>query len=158
MIDPDLSIENLRTCIEEAFTSVEPPDPKNIIEHDCPECRAVRRVFRHEDWCGVKAEKVDWGHDKLSLFTPHAFQHFLPAFMLYSLDEPSDIVCELLIYSLISHEEKDEWWQKRLHEFTPKQKAACRLFLRWIQLQPKYASDSEAIEHAVAQWRQGESG
>ena len=158
MSDPDLSIENLRISIEEAFTSVKPPDPDNIIEHDCPECRAVRRVFRNEHWHSLKPEKIDWGHDKLPLFTPHAFQHFLPAFMLYSLGEPSDIVCELLVYSLIFRKENDDWWQKRLDRFTPNQKAACRLFLRWVQLQPKYASDSDDIEHAVEHWWQVESG
>ena len=93
MIDPDLSIENLRPIIEEAFANVEPPDPENVIQHDCPECRAVRRVFRHEQWRSIKPNKVDWGHDKLSLFTPQAFQYFLPAFMLYSVGDPSSIVC-----------------------------------------------------------------
>jgi hypothetical protein len=158
MSDPDISVENLRTCIEAAFTNVEPPKPDNVIEHDCPECRAVRRVFRYEHWRSLKAEKVDWGHDKLSLFTPHAFQYFLPAFMLYSLDEPSSIVCELLVYSLIAPKENNDWWQKRLDKFMPNQKAACGHFLRWIQLQPKYGSDSEDIESAVAQWWQIESG
>jgi hypothetical protein len=157
MSDLDISIENLRTNIETAFTDADSPDPDNIIEHDCPECRAVRRVFQKEHWRSLKAEKIDWGHDKLPLFTPHAFHYFLPAFMLYCLDDPSDIVCELLVYSLIFHEEKD-WWQKRVDKFTPNQKAACSLFLRWVQLQPEYASDSEDIERAVAQWWQIESG
>ena len=158
MSNSDISIENLRTSIEEAFTNVEPPDSDKVIEHDCPECRAVRRVFRHELWRSLKSEKIDWGHDKLPLFTPHAFQYFLPAFMLYSLDDPSSTVCELLVYSLIVPKENDDWWQKRLDKFTRNQKAACGLFLRWIQHQPKYASDSDDIEEAMAQWWQIESG
>src|SRR2546430_7895199 len=143
MSDSEVSIDKLRTAIEEAFSHVEPPDSANIIEHDCPECRAVRRVFRNENWRSMKLEKVEWGHDKLPLFTPHAFQYFLPAFMLYSVDEPSDIVCELLVCTLSLKKADDEWWQKGIDKFTPDQKAACNLFLRWIQLRPEYASESE---------------
>ena len=157
MSHPDLSIENLRTSIEEAFANVEPPDPENVIQHDCPECRAVRRVFRHEQWRSIKPNKVEWGHDKLPLFTPQAFQYFLPAFMLYSVADPSSIVCQLVV-DILLHEERDDWWQKRLDKFTPNQKAACRLFLHWIQFRPESASDPEDIERAVAQWWQIESG
>jgi len=153
----DISLENLRSDIEAAFANVEPPDPDNVIEHDCPECRAVRRVFRHEQWRSIKPNKVEWGHDKLPLFTPQAFQYFLPAFMLYSVGDPSSIVCQLLVYILL-HGERDDWWQKRLDKFTPNQKAACRFFLRWIQFRPECNSDPEDIERAVAQWWQIESG
>jgi len=71
--------------------------------------------------------------------------------MLYSVDEPSDIVCELLVYTLSLKKADDEWWQKRIDKFTPDQKAACNLFLRWIQLRPEYASESEDIQRAVTQ-------
>jgi hypothetical protein len=157
MSAPDSVIENLRTGIEEAFSNADPPDSDNVIEHDCPECRAVRRVFRHQPWRKLKPEKIEWGHDKMSLFTPHAFQYFLPAFMLYALDEPSSIVCELLVNSLIVPKETEDW-RKRLDEFTWSQKAACRIFLRWVQRQPGFASESDDIEKAIAERWQIESG
>ena len=146
--------ESLRAKIDVAFADVEPPDAEDLIALDCPECRAVRRVFRNEDRHEIKPRKIEWGYDKLPLFTPRAFQYFLPAFMLYSLENPSSDVCQYTIYGLALHEADDEWWQERINRFTKEQIAACNLFLKWIYPHPDYAYDSKMIERALERWWQ----
>lgn len=153
MQNSELSVENLQSKIEAAFSDVEQPLPENIIEHDCQECRGVERNFRNQNWRNIEPEKIESAYDKLPLFTPEAHQYFLPAFMLYSLHERQSEVCEFVFYNLATGKSQIEWWQKRLDKFTEAQKQACNLFLRWLQHQPDYdAEDFKAIERALEKW------
>lgn len=151
MQDSELSIKNLQAKIEEAFSDVEQPSSDNITNHNCPECRAVRRVFRNQSWRAIEPKKVYWAFGQLSLFTPEAFHYFLPAFMIYSLREPNSDVCQFVVFALTLHRKqvRSEWWQKRIDKFTEEQKLACNLFLRWLLPNPEYAFDADDIKQAL---------
>jgi hypothetical protein len=152
MQNSELSVENLQAKIEAAFSDVKPPLSENIIEHECQECRDVERTFRNQNWRNIEPKKVEWAYDKLPLFTPEAFHYFLPAFMLYSTQEPNSEVCEFVVFALASKKASEEWWQERLDKFTTVQKAACNLFLRWLLPNPEYVCDSKDMEKALKTW------
>lgn len=152
MQNSELSVENLQSKIEAAFSDIEPPSPKNIIEHECQECRDVEQTFRNQNWRNIELKKVEWAYDKLPLFTPEAFQYFLPAFMIYSLRKPESDVCEFLVYALASKKVSVEWWQERLDKFTEAQKSVCSLFLRWLLPNREYTYDAKDIKRALETW------
>jgi hypothetical protein len=152
MSNAAISIEHLESKIGEGFSNLVPPDEQNIVEHDCPECRAVRRVFRNEDWRKLSTRKIEWAYDKLPLFTPSAFQYFLPVFLLYSLRDPLSDVCQYTVYALAQQKKDDAWWQQKIENFTPEQKSICHLFLRWIYPNPEFSYDSRTIERALERW------
>ena len=74
--------DNLKRQILESFANTEPPTTEILVEHSCSECRAIRRVFRDENWQTIMPRKIKWAYDKLPLFTPEAHCYFLPAFLL----------------------------------------------------------------------------
>jgi hypothetical protein len=157
MQSSELSVKNLQTKIEAAFSGIEPPLPENIARYnEYPEGRAIRRVFRGENWRTIPAKKLEWGFDKLPLLTPDAFHYFLPAFMLYSLQKPEGEVCLFVLYALAYNKNEDKyWWQESLDKFTNNQKTACNWFLRWLLLNPEYRDydeDADAIKHALKTW------
>lgn len=150
------SIESLKTKIIEAFSDVQPPKPEHLVEHNCPECRAIRRVFKNEIWQDISPEKIEWAFDKLPLLSAEGHRYFLPAFLLHCINESSVDVCMFVLFDLTNvSEDKSqlEWQRKRFDIFTKTQKDACSSFLKWIQtdLESKglNSEDNHLIERAL---------
>ena len=152
MQNSELSVENLQSKIEAAFSDVQPPASDNIIEHECQECREVERTFRNQNWRNIEPKKIEWAYDKLPLFTPEAFLYFLPAFMIYSLREPESQVCEFLIYGLTRKKPTNEWWQERFSKLTEAQKSACSYILRWLLPNPEHIYIADDIRKSLEMW------
>lgn len=85
----------------------------------------------------------------LPLLTPEALHFFLPAFLLYALDNWQSEVWHFTVYSLAPGKEKEDdlaWWQRRFSLFTPEQKEVLFAFLDQV------IADPEAYhQHTVAQ-------
>lgn len=144
MSDREEKIENLKNKIIEAFDGVS--YPKGFITtHECAECFAVRKAFLNKSWREVTPEILEENYDKLPLFSPEAFHCFLPAYLLYSLENfVFEAVCEFTLYTLTPNKEiKTEpiWWQERFKEFNLTQFSLIYEFLDLAE------QDEEFIYH-----------
>src|SRR5579862_6719575 len=138
----------LKQSIEEAFASVPYPGDENITRcpYRCAECSRVAAYFKGKTWSDHKAEDLRAYHMALSLFTPEAFQYFLPSFMLVSMDayEKGDLIPDAIRLHFEFAEEARGHFEVRMSKFTTAQRHAIIDYL--VQMEQKGAGSSE---HAI---------
>lgn len=92
-------MERLRDQIREAF----PPKPfaESATACPCDECVEIKNALRGKSWDEVSTEFIDFTCSP-ALFTPEAFQAFLPAYMLRGLDNLTreGVVLDFTAYTL----------------------------------------------------------
>jgi hypothetical protein len=125
-----LSKENLdilKQNIIEAFYDV--PYPKSsIAPHECEECREIRETFAGKNWKNIESKILEENYGIIPLFSPEAFHYFLPAYMVYSLENTRENylneVFEFTVYTLVPSKdikENPSYWIERFRSFTPDQ-------------------------------------
>jgi hypothetical protein len=127
-----------RQSIESAFADVPYPGDDRIADHqDCPECDDVRQHFHGASWRGHTAAELQQYQSALSLFTPQAFQYFLPAFMLASLGawhEADDIPFSIMYMCLPPDPDEEagvrQHARERFEILTVRQREAVVAYLR----------------------------
>ncbi len=93
--------EELKLMIKNAFAPVPSPGLADVADsHHCDECRGVVAAFQHTTWQTISPALIDANYDKLPLLFPNAYHHFLPAFLLRSLDAPGELTWEYTFYTL----------------------------------------------------------
>lgn len=126
-------IESLKARLAAAFADVPRPAAGEIVECGCAECAGVAGSFAGLDWREAGAEVLEENYDKLPLFSPAAFGHFLPAYLLHSLEHFEHAgVCEYTLYQLTpagGAENSDGHYAPRFSAFTPAQMDAVYDFL-----------------------------
>jgi len=128
--------DDLLATIREVFPA-QPLESEAIIEHSCPECADVAGAFGGLAWPEVNAEAIDSHFQSLPLFSPAAFQQFLPAFLTRALeraDDPTGIndVLEFTHYALLP-EQVDEWWLGHVGKLTDLQAMVVLRFIEHAQ-------------------------
>jgi hypothetical protein len=151
-------IESLRNTIIEAFCETQPPAKDDLVEHECEECRGVRKAFINIKWQNASDKLLEDNYDKIPLFTPLAFNYFLPAFLLYALGNADDEFSEtsdFTLYALTPGKNwKDEngrisaYWIEKFRFFTDAQMNAVYRFLELAGRNPAYADQITSIERA----------
>lgn len=128
---------NVRQTIELAFEDVGYPGDVNIIRCSCSICRQTSDYFRGTRWQAHTLENLRKHQLALSLFTPEAFQYFLPAYMLATLDAwcetcliPFLITKQFLPPRSDEDPRRQEHHAKRMALFTPAQREAIIAYLR----------------------------
>lgn len=105
-------IEHLKSEIIKAFSENEQPAKDNIALHECEECYGVRKDFSNVKWQEASNRLLENNYDKIPLFSPEAFNYFLPAYLIYTLnnfDNEFSEVCEFTFYALtLGKSQKDE--------------------------------------------------
>lgn len=134
-------LENLKRKIIEAFTDVSYPNGV-IAPHECDKCRKLRKTFYRKNWKTIDSKILEENYSKLPLFSSEAFQYFLPAYLIYSLENFNDNdVCEFTIYNL-SESEKElkenldfyrKYFQERFGNFTMEQVNSIYEFLSLVE-------------------------
>lgn len=118
------SLKELKKKVVEAFDNVTYPEGF-IIEHECKECLEVRKAFLNKDWKEITPKILQENYDKLPLFSPEAFHYFLPAYLIYSLENfVFEDVCEFTLYTLTPDKDiksRPTWWQEKFKYFTLEQ-------------------------------------
>ena len=139
-------LEALKKRIRKAFDDV--PYPKGgIAPHECDECREVRETFSNRNWKTISAEVLEENHGIIPLFSPAAFQYFLPAYLMHSLDnfgENYDTVCEFTIYAIAPENKSIKmglaYWQERFANFTAEQLSCIYEFLDLVRIDENFAN------------------
>ncbi len=87
-------------------------------------------------------------HTALSLFTPEAFQYFLPTFMLASLDSYDDkvnIFPDAIRFDFEFNLDHRDYFLVRVNRFSPEQRKVIIEFLRYMESKG-VGSSEDAIE------------
>ncbi len=158
-------IEYLKNEITKAFSETEQPVKNNIALHECEECCGVRKDFACVKWQDASNKLLENNYDKIPLFSPEAFNYFLPAYLLYTLnnfyDEFSE-VCEFTLYALTPDKSwKNEngdissHWIEKFSLFTFAQMSSIYQFLALAKENPIYRyNDANSIERAFDRLRE----
>lgn len=139
---------SLKQAIEEAFADVPYPGDGNITRcpYNCTECTRVALYFKGKGQTEHNEADLRANHVALSLFTPEAFQYFLPAFMLMSLSsyEKGDIIPDAIRFHFEFTHEMQGHFAVRMSKFTPAQRKVIIDYL--VTMERKGAGSSE---HAI---------
>ncbi len=66
-----------------------------LLNMSAKECFEVRKAFLNKDWKEITPKILQENYDKLPLFSPEAFHYFLPAYLIYLLENfVFEDVCE----------------------------------------------------------------
>jgi hypothetical protein len=123
--------DDVRDAIFKAFAAVPKPTAEAVLACHCAHCLPLREEFLPYSWDKVPGESVDRQSSHLSLFTPWAFQYYLPTYLLRSIEDPRGDVCIFTAYSLDDLE--SEWGRDRYPRLTGDQVRSITLALRYIQ-------------------------
>ena len=139
---------SLKEKIEAAFAVVEYPGDGNITRcpYHCSECTRVAEFFKGRKWTGNTAEELKAQHTALALFTPDAFQYFLPGFMLISMNDyqKGDVIPDAIRFHFEYSAEVQGHYPLRMSRFTRPQREAIIEYL--VYMERKGAGSSE---HAI---------
>lgn len=151
-------VEYLKKEIFRNFSEVEQPDENKIALHECEECRGVRKDFADVKWQEASNQLLEKNYDKLPLFTPQAFNCFLPAFLIYTLnnfDDSFSEVCKFTLYALTpgkSWKDKNgkisNYYIQQFAPFTFTQMDVIYQFLVLAKENPMYMTDITTIERS----------
>lgn len=143
-------IEALKARVAAAFADVPRPAAGGLVQCGCDECAGVARSFAGLSWREVGAEVLEENYDKLPLFSPAAFRHFLPAYLLHSLEHFEFAgVCEYTLYQLTPGKEDGAsaaFYAARFEPFTPEQMEAVYAFLDLALRDDGFARHHTSIE------------
>ena len=139
----------LKEAIKAAFADVPYPGDNNITHcpYHCRPCQEIADYFKGRTWEGHSVEELRDHHTALSLFTPEAFQYFLPTFMLASLDsyDKVNILPDAIRFDFEFNLDHRDYFLVRVNRFSPGQRNVIIEFLRYME--SKGAGSSEdAIE------------
>ena len=159
--------EELKSLIKNVFASVPHPGPAYIADsHHCDECRGVVDAFQHTTWQTISAAKVDANYDKLPLLFPNAYHHFLPAFLLRSLDAAGGLTWEFTFYTLtpknVSADPKSameqRWYDERTHIFNAAQLTCLIAYLEFQSTEferlERWLATEKVMARKLTHWRQ----
>ena len=137
---------NICQTIETAFDGVGYPGDRNIIHCGCPVCRRIIDHFRGTTWRDHDLASLQKHQLAVSLFTPEAFQFFLPAYMIRSqgawLDTcliPFLLTKQFLPPAAGENAAKEAHYVRRSTAFSPAQRQAIVGYLR------EYAASGTAL-------------
>jgi hypothetical protein len=142
----------VRDAIVKAFADVPKPEPQVVLVCQCAHCLSLRDEFLPYTWDNVPAECVDRQSTHLSLFTPPAFQYYLPTYLLRAIEDPKGDVCIFTAYRLDDLD--SEWGQERFARLSGDQLRSIVLTLRYVQ---SVAPDDE-IAAILPKWEKLASG
>ncbi len=152
-------IEHLKSEIFKSFSEVMPPEKDDIAPHECEECKGVRKDFADIKWQKASNSLLEANYDKIPLFSPQAFNYFLSAYLLYTLNNFSDEhseVCEFTLYAVIPDKDwknsdgnVSDYWVEKFRPFTFAQMNCIYQFLELAGQNPIYRyNEISSIERA----------
>src|SRR5689334_9263616 len=119
-------MRDTRAMIRKAFAKVpKPREARAIAPHECSECDCVVRDFAPHTFDHLPTKVIASHKDSLPLLGPTGLQHYLPAYLLYSLDHPESDVMMFTVFHLSpnkkSVEKTREYFEQRFGLFTDEQ-------------------------------------
>lgn len=131
----------LKASVEWHFASTKLPIKDRITECDCWECLELRERMSKMSERELDAKTLK-SNLTLSLLSPEAFLFFLPAYVLFSIDNPRDEsgIYEHTVNVLTPGKDDDisaTFYSLRLRLFTKEQFQVILEFLNWVASDPE---------------------
>lgn len=150
-------IENLKSKIFESYAGTKQPAKDDIVSHNCEQCQEMRKDFAGIKWQEVNDELLERNYDKIPLFSPQAFVYYLPAFLVYTLNnfDSHSVIGEFTIYALTpdkkwnQDEESLSYWTEKFSFFTDEKMNAVYDFLELSKQNPVYEYEFDSISKKV---------
>lgn len=148
--------EAVISLIDAAFAGV--VHPGDVLLH--PSCRDdtdIRPFYGVRDWRSIDSHLIETSDAALCFFSPAAFQYFLPAFMVWTLDNCStsdSFTVDATIYSLdptTSDGPQQRFMLSKYALLSDQQRRAIVVFLEQMSKNPDHC-DAEAAESALAKY------
>lgn len=141
MLDSKEKATHLRAKIEQHFASAKQPSKEHITECDCWECLELRDRLSKVSGRYLDAETLKTNL-VLPLLSPEAFIFFLPAYILFSIDNPRDEagIYEHTVNVLTPGKDDDSsaaFYISRLRLFTTEQLQVILEFLDLVASDPE---------------------
>lgn len=137
----DKQIAQFKEKLMRRFAEVPAPHSQQLTNDDGWEFQALQIAFSGENWRTIDPQVIRQNYDQLPFFSPEAFHYFIPAYLMYSVDEPEGLpVCEYTIYALTPGKESDStsrWYLKRLKLFSREQMSSIYEFLDLVRQNPE---------------------
>ncbi len=148
-------IKQLQAEIYHVFGETSYPKNEVLIEHLCDECVGLHQDFAEKKWNEVNEEIIEKNYDNLPLFSPEAFHYFLPAYLLYTLENFESDVAEFTLYSIAPDKhwkdkngEVNDYHKRRFEPFDDAQMNVIHKMLLLYQENPDYYNEFKLIERA----------
>jgi hypothetical protein len=147
--------EEVKARILSAFAATPHPAEGNLVADQSgwdPECREIARDFDGKHWRDVPEELVLAHLQALPLFTPAAFRHYLPAYMMVSLErgEAADTVREFVIANLMPPRRPMGWragfFRARAEQFSSAERESIESFLEFMEERRHAEWSSQGLE------------
>jgi len=134
-----LDIEDLKTTARNAIIAAFPvsphPDASLLRNDHCEECQQLSTFFSRKPWTDLALADLA-RNPSPSLLTHAAFQYYLPAMMLHSIDAGSELDCfpDFLVNFLSPTGDKlSEFTRERLTGFSSEQRGYPCFLLRYFE-------------------------
>lgn len=152
-----MKLEELKNRIIEAWADVGRPTQR-LVEHECDECHQLETAFANLEWKVISSDLLRENFDAQPLFSPEAFHGFLPAYLIYSLENfGEDDVSEFTIYTLSPGSDikaDPRWWQRRFSHFQSNQFNLVYDFLTLALVEEDITLDKTAISRGMDRLKQ----
>lgn len=137
----------LQKKIKQAFSQVEQPSPEKIVDCDCWECVAQKKIFSGQDKENLSEELIE-KCDTIALFSNEAFQYFLPCFLIYSLNhlEDNEYFAKYVLNTVLPDNTTRSYWLSRLELFSEEQLKVVIEYIDYMRGKPDIFYDQVAIE------------
>lgn len=149
--------KELTTRIIDAWDEVGRPTQR-LVEHECEECQELEVAFANLEWKEVPCNLLRENFNAQPLFSPEAFHGFLPAYLVYSLENfGKDEVSEFTIYTLSPKRDiktNPTWWQRRFSHFQSNQLSLVYDFLNLALVEEDLTWDKTAIRRGMDRLKQ----
>lgn len=140
----------LQEKIKQVFSQVKQPSTEKIVDCDCWECVAQKKMFSGQTKENLSEELIK-KCDTVALFSPEAFHYFLPCFLIYSLKYEADNedFADYVLNTVLPYKEDDtsrSYWIRRLKLFSQEQLKVVIEYINYMKNKPEILTNQVVIE------------
>ncbi|MFM6348518.1 MAG: DUF6714 family protein [Dolichospermum sp.] len=147
-----INSKEVKKRINSAFANIQLPSDEYLLHPACQDESEIEDFKgRHwQKWQDIPQEIIDYNYSSLSFLSPSALRFFLPAYMIYGLDNPNSNVLEFTVYKLIAPNDFNDLELRQIFfdwvsQLSSEQKTAITLFLKYIKQQ--YEQEEQYISN-----------
>jgi hypothetical protein len=140
-------LDDILAQINEAFASVPRPTNDDLLHPNCFDDNDIATLYEVRDWRDLSDKMVENEYAALAFLSPAGFRFFIPAYMSFSLRNPSGgaAAVESTLMSL-SPDYDAHFTPSKFSEFNARQ---INVVLSFVELMAEFAD----VSVALAYWR-----
>ncbi len=134
-------METLVREIGEAFAGCAQPSDDELLHPDCMDDVDVLEFYGGVRWQDMTDEMIVYGYAAPTAFSPKAFQYYLPAYLIWTLNnlDSTEYAAESILLALDPGTEAEmlhDFRKSKFSLFTPAQVAVIKKFLWHVSTHP----------------------